>query len=69
MIYYLSVSEKEERLINLSNVREAFRINNTIGYTYRDGTTSSANMSSEEDAIAAFKQLDIEMKNLKWESN
>ena len=56
---YISPSEGEERLINSTELREVFRVGKTIGYAFKDGEISSAKMESEEEAMAAFKAIDL----------
>lgn len=56
---YISPSMGEERLINVSELREVFRIKDVIGYAFKDGEISSAKMDTEEDAKAAFRQINL----------
>lgn len=56
---YISPSEGEERLINVSELREVFRVKDVIGYSFKDGEVSSAKMDSIEEAQAAFKAINI----------
>ena len=56
---YISPSEGEERLINVSELREIFRIGKTIGYSFKEGEVSTATMASKEEAIAAFNQINL----------
>ena len=60
---YISPSENEERIINVSELREIYRIKDTIGYSFKtDGEEvwmSTAKMESEEEAIAAFRAINL----------
>lgn len=56
---YLSPSEDEERLVKVSEIREIYRSKDIIGYSFRDGEISIAKMNSVEEAIAAFRALNI----------
>jgi hypothetical protein len=56
---YICPSEDEERLINVLEIREIYRTKDVIGYSFKDGEISIAKMGSEEEAIAAFRALNI----------
>lgn len=54
---YISPSDKEERMINVAQIREIYRVKDMIGYTFLDGETSTAKMASVEEAEEAWKQI------------
>ena len=60
---YISPSENEERIINVSELREVYRIKDVIGYSFKtdggDTWSSTAKMASEEEAIAAFRAINL----------
>jgi len=59
---YLSPSDEEERLVKVSEIREIYRSKDIIGYSFIDGEISIAKMNSVEEAIAAFKALEVDSR-------
>ena len=57
MYIYLAPSDDEERVINMLEVREAYRLKKTVGWTYRDGMVSSATFATTEEAEDAFAKM------------
>jgi len=44
-------------MINVTEVREVFRVGKTIGYTFKDGEVSTATMDSIEEAVRTWEYL------------
>ena len=54
---HLTPGDDEERVVNMGEVREAYRKGKTVGWTYDDGTVSSCVFPTVHEAEDSFAKI------------